>query len=66
MAESHIHGFVRAQTVAELNREPGASKEFYVLLREPIEDRGTCPEPTGADGLPVKKRSGAVPYGSVK
>lgn len=56
MAENHTHGFVRAQTVSELNREPGASKELYVLFREPIDLFGRCPEPTGADGLPVKKR----------
>lgn len=48
-------GFVPAQTVAEINRAPGASKEFYVLFREPIDRRGVCPEPTGPDGLPIKK-----------
>jgi hypothetical protein len=55
MAENHTHGFVRAQTVSELNREPGASKELYVLFREPIDLFGICPEPTGPDGRPVKK-----------
>ena len=48
-------GFVPAQTVAEINREPGASKEFYVLFREPIDRSGVCPEPTGPDGLRIKK-----------
>ena len=55
MAENHTHGFVRAQTVVELNREPGASKEFYALLREPMDLFMVCPEPTGPDGRPVKK-----------
>lgn len=53
--ETRDFGFVRAQTVAEINREPGASKEFYVLFREPIDLFGVCPEPTGPDGRPVKK-----------
>jgi hypothetical protein len=53
--ENRDYGFVRAQTVAEINREPGASKEFYVLFREPIDLHGVCPEPTGPDGLPIKK-----------
>lgn len=44
MTENYTHGFVRAQTVAELNREPGASREFYVLLREPMDLFGRCPE----------------------
>jgi hypothetical protein len=57
MAENYAHGFVRAQIVAELNREPGASKEFYNLLREPMDLFMVCPEPTGPDGLPVKKRT---------
>ncbi len=57
MAENHAYGFVRAQTVAELNREPGASREFYVLLRQPMDLFGICPESTGPDGLPIEKRS---------
>lgn len=48
--------FVPAQIVAEINREPGASKQFYTLSREPIDLRGVCPEPTGPDGLPSKGR----------
>jgi hypothetical protein len=55
MAENHTYGFVRAQTITELNREPGASKELYMLFREPIDLFGICPEPTGPDGRPVKK-----------
>lgn len=37
-------GFVPAQTVTAINREPGASKEFYTLFREPIDLFGRCPE----------------------
>jgi len=53
--ENREHGFVRAQAVAEINREPGRSKEFYTLFREPIDLFGVCPEPTGPDGLPIKE-----------
>ncbi|MFZ3013829.1 MAG: hypothetical protein WA045_08985 [Nitrospira sp.] len=35
--ENHAYGFVRAQTVAELNREPGSSKEYYSILRAPFD-----------------------------
>ncbi len=52
-------GFVPAQIVAEINREPGRSKQFYSLFREPIDLRGVCPEPTGPDGLPSKRGSKA-------
>jgi hypothetical protein len=30
-------GYVPAETVAEINRQPGRSKEYYSLLREPID-----------------------------
>ena len=56
IVEAHSKfGFVPAQTVAAINREPGRSKEFYTLFREPIDLFGVCPEPTGPDGRPVKK-----------
>ena len=42
--ENREHGFVRAQAVAEINHEPGRSKEFYTLFREPIDLFGRCPE----------------------
>lgn len=35
--ESRDHGLVRAQTVAEINREPGSSKEYYSILRTPLD-----------------------------
>jgi len=37
MAENRDHGFVRSQTVAEINREPGSSKEYYSIIRTPID-----------------------------
>jgi len=37
IAENRAHGFVRAQIVAELNREPGSSKEYYSILRSPFD-----------------------------
>lgn len=37
IAENRVHGFVRAQIVAELNREPGSSKEYYSILRVPFD-----------------------------
>jgi hypothetical protein len=55
MAENQDYGFVRSQTIVEINREPGSSKEYYSILRTPIDLRGVCPEPTGPDGLPSKK-----------
>jgi hypothetical protein len=36
VAENAKHGFVRAQIVAEINREPGRSKEYYSIIRTPI------------------------------
>jgi hypothetical protein len=49
-------GFVPAQTVAALNKEPGRPVEFYRIFSEPIDLFGICPEPTGADGLPIRKQ----------
>ena len=43
-------GFVPAQTVTEINREPGMSKEYYSILRTPI-DYGPRP----ADGNSSRK-----------
>lgn len=40
-------GFVPAQTVADINREPGMSKEYYSILRTPI-DYGT-PRPSDSN-----------------
>ncbi len=37
ITENHTHGFVRAQTVAELNREPGSSNVYYSILRSPLD-----------------------------
>ena len=37
MAENREYGFVRAQTVTEINREPGSGKEYYSILRTPID-----------------------------
>lgn len=48
-------GYVPAQTVEAINKEPGRSKHSYTLFREPIDLFMKCPEPTGPDGLPVKK-----------
>lgn len=42
--ENREYGFVHAQAVEEINREPGRSKEFYTLFREPIDLFGRCPE----------------------
>ena len=36
-AENREYGFVRAQTVTKINREPGSSKEYYSILRTPID-----------------------------
>ena len=47
MAENHDYGFVRAQTVAEINREPGSSKEYYSILRTPIDYGPPRPEYKG-------------------
>ena len=35
--ENREYGFVRAQTVTKINREPGSSKEYYSILRTPID-----------------------------
>jgi hypothetical protein len=51
-AENREYGFVRAQTVAEINREPGRSREYYTLFREPIDLRGRCPEYKGGFKAP--------------
>lgn len=40
-------GFVPAQIVAEINKEPGSSREFYTLFRKPIDLFGVCPEHKG-------------------
>ena len=48
-------GFVPAETVAAINKGPGRSKYSYTLFREPVDLFMMCPEPTGPDGLPVKK-----------
>jgi hypothetical protein len=45
--ENHAYGFVRAQTVAELNREPGSSKEYYSILRAPFDYGPPRPEHKG-------------------
>lgn len=47
ITENRTHGFVRAQTVAELNREPGSSKEYYSILRAPFEYGPPRPEHKG-------------------
>jgi hypothetical protein len=44
MAENRDYGFVRSQTVAEINREPGRSKEYYSILRTPIDYGPARPE----------------------
>ena len=48
-------GYVPAEMVAAINKEPGRTKQSYALYREPIDLFGICPEVTGSDGLPVKK-----------
>lgn len=47
MAENRDHGFVRSQTVAEINREPGSSKEYYSIIRTPINYGPPRPEYKG-------------------
>jgi hypothetical protein len=47
IAENSAHGFVRAQTVAELNREPGSSREYYSILRTPLDYGPLRPEHKG-------------------
>ena len=42
-AENREYGFVRAKTVAEINHEPGMSKEYYSLLRTPLDSGDLCP-----------------------
>lgn len=46
-AENTKYGFVRAQIVAEINREPGRSKEYYSILRTPIDYGPPRPEHKG-------------------
>ncbi len=46
-AENHTYGFVRAQTVTGLNREPGRSKESYSILRSPFDYGPPRPEYKG-------------------
>jgi len=48
-------GYVPAEIVEAINKEPGRTKQSYALYREPIDLFGVCPEVTGPDGLPVKK-----------
>lgn len=36
LAENDKYGFVRSQSVAEINRKPGSSKEYYSIIRTPI------------------------------
>lgn len=47
IAENQAHGFVRAQAVAELNREPGRSGESYSILRTPLDYGPLRPEHKG-------------------
>jgi hypothetical protein len=47
MAETEKYGFVRAQSVAEINREPGSSKEYYSILRTPLDYGPPRPEYKG-------------------
>lgn len=46
--ENREYGFVRAQTVATINREPGSSKEYYSILRTPIDYGPPRPEYKGS------------------
>jgi len=52
IAENREHGFVGVQTVAEINRGPGRSKEFYTIFRKPIDLFGRCPEYEGGFKAP--------------
>jgi hypothetical protein len=47
MAENDRYGFVRLQSVVELNREPGSSKEYYSIIRTPFDYGPPRPEYTG-------------------
>lgn len=47
ITENHTHGFVRALTVAELNREPGSSRKYYSILRTPLDYGPSRPEYKG-------------------
>lgn len=47
-AENREYGFVRAQTVTTINREPGSSKEYYSILRTPIDYGSPRPEYKGS------------------
>ena len=59
LAENTKYGFVRAQIVAEINREPGGGKEFYSILRTPI-DYGQ-PRPSGSNsGRMIRKKDGWI------
>ena len=37
LEENNVYGFVRAQTIAEINSEPGAYKHFYSIVRTPLD-----------------------------
>ena len=47
VAENAKHGFVRAQIVAEINREPGRSRIYYSIIRTPIDYGPPRPEYKG-------------------
>ena len=47
MAENDKYGFMRSQSVAEINREPGSSKEYYSILRTPLDYGPPRPEYKG-------------------
>ncbi|HEV8244010.1 MAG TPA: hypothetical protein VGQ07_08450 [Nitrospirales bacterium] len=47
VAENREYGLVRAQIVAEINREPGMSKEYYSILRTPFDYGPPRPEHKG-------------------
>jgi hypothetical protein len=49
--ENRQYGFVRAQTVAKINREPGRSKESYTIFRTPLDHWKPRPE---TDLVPTK------------
>jgi hypothetical protein len=47
VAENKEYGFVRAQTVAEINRGPGRSRESYSIIRTPLDEWKPRPEHKG-------------------